>query len=266
MDGWAQLVHEVDRATSYEQIEEASGRFSRTMGENVARVLVMLVTAALTGSAAQFAAKLPKLPGFAPAAARAEAQGVNLAAAGEVEMVAAVEARTFTVMMRRPGGGRAAAAAGEAAEARAGITTIIRHQGGNRQVITDGRRLHVPAKMSLKEIPAKDPVGDALQAAARNVVKGWSRSKMSPAQIKAIDEARAQGSFLDAHLMERRFRGQWVEKQLRRMFQQLKWRDKGVDAVDPATGYEYEILSGTVSNMDLHGRRMAEEFFRMITF
>jgi hypothetical protein len=28
MDGWAQLVHDLDRATTYEQIEEASERFS----------------------------------------------------------------------------------------------------------------------------------------------------------------------------------------------------------------------------------------------
>jgi hypothetical protein len=32
------------------------------------------------------------------------------------------------------------------------------------------------------------------------------------------------------------------------------------------TALRYEILSGTESNMAMHGRRMAEEFFRMIAF
>ena len=66
--------------------------------------------------------------------------------------------------------------------------------------------------------------------------------------------------------MERRFRGQWVESRLREQFQGLRWSRTGVDAVDPATGLSYEVLTGTNSNMELHGRRMAEVFFRLITF
>lgn len=66
--------------------------------------------------------------------------------------------------------------------------------------------------------------------------------------------------------MERRFRGQWVENMLRDQFKHLRWSRTGVDAVDPSTGLRYEILSGTESNFALHGRRMAEEFFRMIAF
>ncbi|EPX62172.1 hypothetical protein D187_010076 [Cystobacter fuscus DSM 2262] len=40
---------------------------------------------------------------------------------------------------------------------------------------------------------------------------------------------------------------------------------KGVDVVVPG-GYKYEMLSGTESNLARHGRRMAGEFFRMLTF
>jgi hypothetical protein len=40
---------------------------------------------------------------------------------------------------------------------------------------------------------------------------------------------------------------------------------KGVDVEVPG-GYKYEILSGTDSNLARHGRRMAGEFFRMLTF
>ncbi|WP_224250087.1 SitA5 family polymorphic toxin [Hyalangium gracile] len=263
MDGWGLMVHEVDRATSYEQIEEASGRFSRTMGENTARVLVMLVTAVLAGSTAQFVAKLPKLPGFERAAAWAEAQGLKLA--GEVEAVAVAEEGSFTFMVRHPGG-RAAVGAAETARMRMGITTVIRHQGGNRQVFFNGQRWHVPAKRSIGEIPAKDPVGDQLQVAAQRVAREWSRGKLTDRQVDAINEARAQGKHLEAHLMERRFRGQWVENMLRAEFRDLRWNRTGVDADDAATGLRYEVLSGTDSNMERHGRRMAEEFFRLITF
>jgi hypothetical protein len=46
----------------------------------------------------------------------------------------------------------------------------------------------------------------------------------------------------------------------------LRFKHQGVDVVDPATGRRYEILSGTESNLARHGRRMASEFFRMLTF
>jgi hypothetical protein len=265
MDGWAALVHEVDRATSYEQIEQAAERFRKLMGENTAQVLVMLLTAALAGGAAKFAAKLPKLPGFGRAAEWAEAQGLKLAQAGEVEAVAAAEEQTLTLMVRRPGS-RAVAAAEEAAETRAGITTIIRHLGGNRQIFFNGQRWHVPANRSIKDIPLKDPVGDQLQAAAQRIAKNWSRNLLTREQVGAIRRAREQGKYLEAHLMERRFRGQWVESVLRDQFKGLRWSRTGVDAVDPSTGLRYEILSGTESNFALHGRRMAQEFFRMIAF
>ncbi len=265
MDGWAALVHEVDRATSYEEIEQAAERFRKLMGENTAHVLVMLLGAALAGGAAKFAAKLPKLPGFGRAAEWAEAQGLKLGRAGEVEVVAAAEEQTFTLMVRRPGG-RATAAAEEAAEARAIATTIIRHRGGNLQVFFNGQRWHVPANRSIKDIPLKDPIGDALQAAAQRIAKDWSSAKLTREQRAAIRDVRDAGSYLKAHLMERRFRGQWVENHLRDQFKQIRWSRTGVDAVDPSTGLRYEILSGTESNFALHGRRMAEDFFRMIAF
>jgi hypothetical protein len=47
----------------------------------------------------------------------------------------------------------------------------------------------------------------------------------------------------------------------------LRFNHQGVDVVDPSPGgYKYEILSGTESNLARHGRRMAGEFFRMLTF
>jgi hypothetical protein len=58
-----------------------------------------------------------------------------------------------------------------------------------------------------------------------------------------------------------------VENEVSRQFRHLYNfnRNKGVDVVVPG-GYQYEILSGTESNLARHGRRMAGEFFRMLTF
>jgi hypothetical protein len=263
MDGWARLVHDADRATTPEELREAGRKFAQVMGQNTARVVVLLVTAAVGGGAARFSQKLPKLPGFERAAAQAEAQGVRLAAAGEVEAVAFPAEGTLTLMVRSPGS-RAAAVA---AETRAGVSIIIRHQGGNRQVLyNNNQRWHVPANRSVKEIPKADPVGDALVVAARREARRWSHNELTEPQRAAIDKAREGGKYFEATLMERMFRGQWVERQLRGQFTRLRWNPKGVDAVDPVTGYRYEVLSGTASNMELHGRRMAEEFFRLITF
>ena len=46
----------------------------------------------------------------------------------------------------------------------------------------------------------------------------------------------------------------------------LRFKQQGVDVVDPTTGRQYEILSGTESNLARHGQRMASELFRMLTF
>lgn len=264
MDGWSALVHDVDRATSYAQVEQAAERFRKLMGENTARVVVMLVTAALAGGTARFAAKLPKLPGFERAAQWAEAQGLRLADAGDVEAAAAAEEQTFTLMVRRPGG--SAAGAEEAAGARTGITTVIRHRGGNQQVFINGQRWHLRAGQSLREIPAKDPVGDALVTEARSAARQWSRNDLSDAELEAINRAKVQAKDWLAHLLERQARGRFVHRAVKSQFKQLRWSETGVDAVDPVTGYKYELLSGTDSNMAGHGRRMAEEFFRLITF
>ncbi|WNG34163.1 hypothetical protein F0U61_11405 [Archangium violaceum] len=55
--------------------------------------------------------------------------------------------------------------------------------------------------------------------------------------------------------------------EVREQFQHLYnfSRNKGIDVEVPG-GYKYEILSGTDSNLARHGRRMAGEFFRMLTF
>jgi len=262
MDGWAVLVREVDGAHSVAQLRAAGEKFGHTVGDNTAHVVVMLVTAVLGGTVAKLAKKLPQLPGFSRAAARAEAEGMSLQKVAQVEEVAVSSEGTFSVLARTAATEGAATATGSRS-----VATIIRHRLGNLQVFINGQRWHVPAHRRLKQIPAMDPVGDQLQAAARQAAKRWSPAALSDNESIAISEARKQGKYLKAHLMERMARGKFVERQLRAQFKHLRWStNKGVDAVDPATGLQYEILSGTQWNMEMHGRRMANELFRMITF
>jgi hypothetical protein len=262
MDGWAVLVKEVDGAYSVAQLRAAGEKFGRTVADNTAHVVVMLVTAVLGGTVAKFAKKLPQLPGFSRAAARAEAQGVSLEKVAQVEEVAVSSEGTFSVLTRTAAAEGAATATGSRS-----VLTIIRHRLGNLQVFINGQRWHLPPNTPLKKIPATDPVGDELQAAARQAAKRWSLNDLSRDQREAINEARRQGQYFKAHLMERMARGKFVEKQLREQFKHLRWSpNKGVDAVDPVTGLQYEILSGTKWNLEMHGRRMAEELFRMIVF
>jgi hypothetical protein len=262
MDGWAVLVREVDGAYSVAQLRVAGEKFGRTVGANTAQVVVMLVTAVLGGTVAKFAKKLPQLPGFSRAAARVEAQGVSLQKAAQVEEVAVSSEGAFSVLTRTAAAEGAATATGSRS-----VVTIIRHRLGNLQVFINGQRWHLPANTPLKRIPATDPVGDQLQAAARQAAKDWNPSRLRQAERDAINAAREEGKYWKAHLMERMARGKYVEAQLREQFKHLRWSpNKGVDALDPATGIQYEILSGTQWNMEMHGRRMAEQLFRMISF
>jgi hypothetical protein len=262
MDGWAALVREVDGASSVAQLRMAGEKFGRTVGDSTAQVVVMLVTAVLGGTVAKFAKKLPQLPGFSRAAARAEAQGVSLQKVTQVEEVAASAEGSFSVLSRTAAAEGAATATGSRS-----VMTIIRHRLGNLQIFINGQRWHVPPNTPLKKIPVADPVGDQLQAAARQAAKQWNVGQLSGPERAAIQRARENGQYFKAHLMERMARGKFVEKQLRDQFTQLRWNpNKGVDAIDPTTGLQYEILSGTKWNMEMHGRRMAKQLFRMISF
>lgn len=261
--GWVDLVGEVNRATHFAHLHKASRKFSKILSENTARVLVMLLTAALGSATGPLVAKLPRLPGFSRAAVQAEAQGgIRLAAVAEVESVAATSEGSFSLLLRsRKGmGGVSSAQPGKAA------LTIIRHQNGNRQVVLNGQRWHLPKNKSVKDIPVKDPVGDQLQEAAAQAARQWHPGRMSPREANAVNLARARGEHWKANLLEREARGRYVHQSVADQFRQLRWHPRGVDAVDPATGYRYELLTRTASNMERHGRRMADELFRMIGF
>ncbi|MET0403880.1 MAG: hypothetical protein ABW123_15825 [Cystobacter sp.] len=117
------------------------------------------------------------------------------------------------------------------------------------------------------DIPAEDKVGDMLQESVTLAAREWGHHRLSRAEREAIDDALKKGAYWLARLLEREARGRFVGRELKRKFEGLfRFPHQGVDVVDPATGRKYEILSGTESNLARHGRRMASEFFRMLTF
>ncbi|MFY2561030.1 AHH domain-containing protein [Corallococcus terminator] len=98
LDGWLTLVHEVDQATTFEQLILSGEAYGEVLGENAARVFVMLATAAI-GSTAGLAAKAARLPGSAQAAMAVETQaGYQYAAVGSVRSVK-VAADGFTIAL-----------------------------------------------------------------------------------------------------------------------------------------------------------------------
>ncbi|NTX05230.1 AHH domain-containing protein [Myxococcus sp. CA040A] len=98
LDGWLTLVREVDQATTFAQLSASGEAYGEILGENAARVFVMLATAAI-GSTAGLVAKAVRLPGSAQAALAVESQaGFQYAAVGSVQSVA-VAAEGFTIAL-----------------------------------------------------------------------------------------------------------------------------------------------------------------------
>jgi hypothetical protein len=164
------------------------------------------------------------------------------------------------VMLKKRGGG--ATSGGRSS------STVLRHRGGNQQVeLGNGERWHLPRGMSAADIPTHDKVGDMLQEAATRAAREWGPHRLTPNEQDAINEALKKGKYWLARLLEREARGRYVHKKVKDQFDGLlKWNHQGVDVVDLRTGLKYELLSGTESNLARHGRRMASEFYRMITF
>ncbi|MBM7112807.1 AHH domain-containing protein [Archangium primigenium] len=99
--GFLRLRTEAQRAGSMGALEDAGHRFGRVLGENGARVVVLVALTALGGKSA-LAAQGPRLPGFALAAARARTEaGLELsgALAGEVRALALPAAGVLNVVL-----------------------------------------------------------------------------------------------------------------------------------------------------------------------
>jgi hypothetical protein len=97
--GWMRLVEEVNHATTFTELREAGERFGGVMGQNSARIFVMLATAAI-GNTVGLATKGPGLPGSSRAVLLAESQGgFRFMAMAEVESVAVSSEGLFTIAL-----------------------------------------------------------------------------------------------------------------------------------------------------------------------
>ncbi|MBZ4419446.1 AHH domain-containing protein [Myxococcus sp. RHSTA-1-4] len=88
--GFLRLLEESRDAKNFSELEDAGHHFGKILGDNGARVLVVVALAALGGKNAM-AAQGSKLPGAAQAALRAQAEGgfqLSAAYAGEVHAIA----------------------------------------------------------------------------------------------------------------------------------------------------------------------------------
>jgi hypothetical protein len=279
IDGWAQLAHRAHEATTFEELREAGQVYARALGTTAARALVMAVATVAAGPLGQLAARVRSLPGYPLAQAQWRAQGgtavleeaVALAPQGElavalqgVEVVATSPQAPLALVLLKKGG----QGAGGSPRGGRTPTTVLRHRGGNRQVLTpEGQRWHLPRHLAEGDIPLRDPVGDQLQEAVTQAAREWGNHRLSPQEKEAIQEALKEGRQWLARLLEREARGRFVQQRVKRQFAKgFTWNQQGVDVVDLQTGVRYEILSGTESNLALHGRRMSNEFFRMLTF
>lgn len=158
-----------------------------------------------------------------------------------------------------------AAKARKAPKSQPGVPQVVkRHRAGNVQVVKDGQRWNLAPGAKLSDIPATDPVGDALQAAAKKAAAEFGPSRLSLAEARAIDKARRAGRQWEANLLGAQAKGRYVERVLKEQFRNLKWNASGPDVVEK--GIAYDIMSGANSNIDRHAKRMANQTFRMITF
>jgi HNH/ENDO VII superfamily nuclease len=99
IQGWRRLAEDVDHARTFAELREASERFGKVMGQNSARIFIMLATAAI-GSTAGLAVKGPGLPGSSQAALLAESQGgFRFRAMGGIESVAVSSEGVFTIAL-----------------------------------------------------------------------------------------------------------------------------------------------------------------------
>jgi hypothetical protein len=203
VDGWARMAHQAHQARTFEELRTAGEQYAKVIGTDAARALILAV-ASLTGrTLGDVAARVRSLPGYSVAAAQWESQGIRVPLAVAVETVETVVASQegALAVLTSPQGALAGAmlsrnSSGDTVPAPRGpsITTVIHHRGGNQQVVLDnGQRWHLPRGKSPRDIPAEDPLGDELQAAADRVARQWGRHELSPNEQQAIERALKQG-------------------------------------------------------------------------
>ena len=99
--GFLRLMEESRDARNFSALEDAGHRFGRVLGDNGARVLVIVALSALGGKNAM-AAQGPRMPGFAQATLRAQTEGgfqLAGALAGEVQALSIPAAGVLNIAL-----------------------------------------------------------------------------------------------------------------------------------------------------------------------
>ncbi|CAM4398301.1 AHH domain-containing protein [Myxococcus xanthus] len=113
--GFLRLLDESRDAAGFADLERAGHRFGKVLGDNGARVLVIVALSALGGKSAM-ASQGPKMPGFAQAASRAQLEGgfqLSGALAGEVQAISLSSAGVLNVTLAPTAVAAVAMGAGE---------------------------------------------------------------------------------------------------------------------------------------------------------
>ncbi|MCY0998721.1 AHH domain-containing protein [Myxococcus sp. MISCRS1] len=135
--GFLRLMDESKEAANFADLERAGHRFGKLLGDNGARVLVVVALSALGGRGAM-AAQGPRLPGFAHAASRAQMEGGFLltgALVGEVQAISVASAGVLNVTLAPTA--VAAVAMGPGASAQAGGVIQGDPEGNVHHICTD---------------------------------------------------------------------------------------------------------------------------------
>lgn len=136
--GFLRLLDESRDAAGFADLERAGHRFGKVLGDNGARVLVIVALSALGGKSAM-ASQGPKMPGFAQAATRAQLEGgfqLSGALAGEVQAISISSAGVLNVTLAPTAVAAVAMGAGEGAGAVVGAV-------GGIQGDPDGKVHHI---------------------------------------------------------------------------------------------------------------------------
>ncbi|MBZ4400114.1 AHH domain-containing protein [Myxococcus sp. AS-1-15] len=121
--GFLRLMDESRDAVTVQELMRVGHRFGKLLGDNVARVLVVVALSALGGKSAM-ASQGPRMPGFAHAATRAQMEGgfqLAGAMAGEVQAISITSAGVLSVTLAPTAVAAAATGAGAATGTVGGI-------------------------------------------------------------------------------------------------------------------------------------------------
>jgi len=130
-----------------------------------------------------------------------------------------------------------------------------------------------PSK-SISDIPRSDPVGDALQEDALKARARASKDHFTIAQKRAIDDEIKAGRPWMAKLLERKYMGTEVQKELNEIIKtdpRLKGvtsHGRGPDYTQEGNRVKYELLTDSKWNMQKHATRpgIKNELIRYIKF